>query len=125
MSNKKIFIVDDDELLSTMLQDFLTTKNLGEISLFTTGEKCLEALKNEKPDVVVLDYHLNSIAPNAANGIKILETIHKAYPSVFVIVLSSQDSYGVASQTIAKGAIQYVVKGEDSFQELAEIIEGL
>jgi len=125
MSDKRIFLVDDDELLGTMLSDFLRTKNLGEVSLFSTGEKCLEELKTVKPDVVVLDYHLNSVAPNAANGIKILEIIHSVYPEIVVIILSGQDSYGVASQTIAKGAIQYVMKGEESFHEVAAIIEGL
>ncbi len=125
MSYKKIFLVDDDELLSAMLSDFLRAKDLGEVSLFSTGEKCLEQLKTVKPDVVVIDYNLNSIAPNAANGIKILEIIHSVYPEIFVIILSGQDSYGVASKTIAKGAIQYIMKGEESFHEVASIIEGL
>ncbi len=125
MNTRKIFVVDDDELLGAMLSDFLKAKDFGDVKLFNTGEACLQAMKNEKPDVVVLDYHLNAVFKNAANGMKILESIHEQFPDVFVIMLSSQTSYGVATQTIAKGATHYVIKGKDSFEEVASVIEEL
>lgn len=125
MNTRKIFIVDDDELLGVMLSDFLTGKAMGDVSLFQTGEACIERMNATKPDVVVLDYHLNSKFASAKNGMEILEIIHQKYPDVYVIMLSSQTSYGVASRTIANGALHYVIKGSDSFQEVADIIEGL
>ena len=125
MNTRKIFIVDDDELLGVMLSDFLTERNLGNVSLFQTGESCVEQMNAVQPDVVVLDYHLNSKFASAKNGMEILDTIHQKYQDVYVIMLSSQTSYGVASRTIANGALHYVIKGSDSFQEVADIIEGL
>ena len=58
--NHKVFIVDDEALLSEMLTDYLLNyhPNL-EITSFMTGEECLKHIY-EQPAIVILDYHLNS-----------------------------------------------------------------
>lgn len=124
-TEKKIFVADDDEMLGTMLSDFLIEQNCGTVELFETGERCLKRMKELLPDVVVLDYYLNSSNLNAQTGMQILDEIHKHFPSVYVIILSSQTSYYVATRTISKGATHYVIKGKDSFQEVADVIKGL
>ena len=40
-------------------------------------------------------------------------------------MLSSQDAYGTALQTIRKGAEDYVIKDEDAFEKIVSIIDGL
>lgn len=122
-TNPTIFIVDDEPLLSEMLTDYLIEKHRGfKIKSFPTGETCLMSL-HENPDAVVLDYYLNSKEKNAANGIDILKEIKKRNNSLPVIMLSSQKSYGTASQTIMYGAVHYVIKGQDAFQEIYELIK--
>ena len=106
---KKIFIVDDDEMLSMALEDYLTRKIPHQVHIFSTGEECLEHLVDE-PDIVILDYNLNSVFKDAANGMKILEAIKKEDRSIRVIMLSSQEAYGTALQTITKGATEYIIK---------------
>jgi len=117
---KKIFIVDDDEMLTEALSDFLTRNVNHDISVFHTGEDLLKHIF-EKPDVIILDYYLNSVNKDAANGLEILETIHKQHlDNTRVIMLSSQDSYVTATQTIQKGAMEYIIKDEDAFQKIAD-----
>lgn len=119
----KIFIVDDEPLLSEMLTDYLKDQNLGLIiKSFPTGETCLKNLY-ENPDAVVLDYYLNSREKDALNGIDILKEIKKRNKALPVIMLSSQKSYAVATKTIMYGAVHYVVKGQDAFQEIYELIK--
>ena len=118
---KKIFIVDDDEMLSEALSDYLTRDTDHEISCFQTGEECLKEL-NRQPDIVVLDYNLNSVQKDAANGMEVLGVIKKNYPGIHVIMLSSQEHYGVAMKTLIKGAEQYVIKDEGAFEKVAEIV---
>lgn len=118
---KKIFIVDDDVLTGSLLQDYLTQGTPHQTSLFGTGEECLSHL-NEKPDVIILDYNLNSKSKNAANGMEILQAIKKHYPHVHIIMLSSQEHYGLAMQTIQKGAEQYVIKDNDAFKQIADLV---
>lgn len=119
----KIFIVDDEPLLSEMLTDYLKDQNRGLIiKSFPTGEDCLNNLY-ENPDAVVLDYYLNSREKDALNGIDILKEIKKRNKALPVIMLSSQKSYAIATQTIMYGAVHYVIKGQDAFQEIYELIK--
>ncbi|MGC4100376.1 response regulator [Ferruginibacter sp.] len=124
MKNKPlIFIVDDEPLLSEMLTDYLQEQHTGfNIRSFATGEACLQSL-DEQPDAVVLDYHLNSKEKDAANGIDILREIKKQKKALPVIILSSQESYGTAAKTIMHGAVHYVIKSQDAFKEIFELIK--
>jgi len=121
---KKIFIVDDDPMLTEAIMDWLTRHVPHNVSTFSTGEECLKHI-HEKPDVVVLDYYLNTVSRDAANGIEILKVIKKFDPSVHVIILSSQEHYGIAVQSIQKGAEQYVIKDEKAFEKIASLINDL
>jgi two-component system, OmpR family, response regulator len=120
---KKVFIVDDDQMVRQMMEDKLKSFN-HHVTSFSNGEDCLHYL-SENPDVVVLDYHLDKSIREAANGLQILEAIKKNYPNVHVIMLSSQEKYSLALQTIQKGAEQYVIKDNDAFDKIAGIIAGL
>ena len=118
---KKIFIVDDDEMLTVAMSDYLTRDTPHQISVFHTGEECVIHI-SENPDVIILDYYLNTVESDAANGLEILEAIRKHLPNTRFIMLSSQESYGIAAKTIGKGAEQYVIKGEDAFEKIARMI---
>lgn len=119
----KIFIVDDEPLLSEMLTDYLQEQNRGyRVKSFPTGEDCLKSL-HKNPDAIVLDYHLNSKEKDASNGIDILKEIKKRNKALPVIMLSSQKSYATATKTIMYGAVHYVIKGQDAFQEIYELIK--
>ena len=118
---KKIFIVDDDEMLTEALSDYLTRKVAHQISVFHTGEDFIEHIA-ENPDVVILDFYLNTVHKNAANGLEILEAIHSHLKNTRVIMLSSQESYVTAAKTIQKGALQYIIKDEDAFEKIAASI---
>ena len=118
---KKIFVIDDDEMLTMALSDYLTRSVAHEIKVFHTGEDALQYL-NEMPDVILLDFYLNTVDQNAADGLEILKQIRKELPHVRVIMLSNQESYGKAVQTIQKGAEHYVMKGKDSFEEIMGLI---
>lgn len=124
MSQKHIFIVDDNEMFNSMLNVHLSENPAFQVSSFGTGEECLKNLY-QNPDVIILDYNLNDIYKEAANGLEILEEIKKHNNPVHVIMLSSQKRYGVAAQTISKGAEQYVIKDDDAFENIDKILNGL
>ncbi len=117
---KKIFIVDDDDMMAMALEDHLTRNTLHEIHVFTTGEECIKNLRMQ-PDVIILDYNLNSVHKEAANGMAILDAIKKLNRDIPVVLFSSQDAYSVALQSINKGATQYVIKDEKAFDNIVAI----
>lgn len=121
---KKIFIVDDDTLTTEALTDYLTRNVQHHVRSFATGEECLKNME-DTPEVVVLDYYLNSVHKEAADGMEILHVIRKNYPGTHVIMLSAQEHYAVAIQSIHDGADQYVVKDNDAFQKVEELIRAI
>lgn len=118
---KKIFIVDDDEMLTMALTDYLTREVNHDIHVFHTGEEVIKHI-SENPDVVILDFYLNTVVRDAADGLEVLGAIRQHLPNTRFIMLSSQESYTKAAQTIQKGAEHYVIKGEDAFEKIAQLI---
>ena len=75
-----------------------------------------------KPDVIVLDFHLDSIKPGAMNGMQTLDKIKAYDPAIQVIMLSSQDKIEVAIECMHHNALDYVVKSETAFLRIDKII---
>jgi two-component system OmpR family response regulator len=120
----KLFLVDDDALFLKSLEiEFLEHADF-EIETYSTGELCLANLSN-KPDVIVLDYHLDGIDKNAMNGIETLDKIKEVNQEIAVIMLSSQDKIDVAIDCMHHEAFDYVVKSETAFVRLQKIISSL
>jgi len=118
---KNIFIVDDDALTAQMLSDHLEENPRNKVSIFSTGEECIKNL-HQNPDVVILDYLLNSVDTSASDGLQILHQIKKWDTSIMVIMMSAQDDYGKALQTIVEGATEYVVKDNNAFERIDVIL---
>jgi two-component system OmpR family response regulator len=117
----KIFLVDDDALYLKSLQiDFLNHADF-DIQTFATGELCLEHIK-QNPDVIILDYQLDGIEPNAMNGLETLDKIKVINPDIPVVMLSSQDKIDIAISCMHHRAFDYVVKSETAFTRLQKII---
>jgi DNA-binding NtrC family response regulator len=122
MKNEKlnIFLVDDDALYLKSLEiEFFNNADF-EIKTFLSGELCLENL-SLNPDIIILDYHLDGINPNAMNGLQTL-TLIKEHKDIPVIMLSSQDSIDVAVSCMYHKAFDYVIKSETAFVRLQKII---
>jgi DNA-binding NtrC family response regulator len=121
-ANKKtIFLVDDNPVfLKTWEEQFKENEN-NNVQGFTSGEACLEKL-HQNPDVVFLDYYLNSENPKAMNGLRVLENIKVKAPTTEVVMLSSQDRLEVAVNCIKHGAFDYIVKSEAAFMRAQKAI---
>jgi len=117
----KLFLVDDDILFLKSLEiDFLERADFS-IETYVTGELCLENLSH-KPDIIVLDYYLDSVDKTAMNGIDTLDKIKVLNPDIPVVMLSSQDKIDVAIECMHHSAFDYVVKSETAFMRLQKII---
>jgi len=127
MSNDKkmkVFLVDDDSVFLRLLEiEFLQHADF-DIETYATGELCLEHLDN-KPDVIILDYHLDGVQKNAMTGIETLDKIKVRDANIPVVVLSSQDKIEVAVDCMHHQAYDYVVKSETAFMRLQANIKKL
>ena len=123
--NFKVTIIDDSAAMAEMIKDFINEKFKGAaVDVFSTGESALKGIF-EKPDVIILDYHLDSTDPLALNGLQILLKLKEMYNDVTVIFLSAEEKAEIAANTIKYGAYDYLVKNETAFHRLEIILNNI
>ena len=123
MKNEKIklFLLDDDAFFLKSLEVQFKEHADFDVETFATGEACLKQL-SINPDIIVLDYLLDSVDENAINGLDTLDKIKMMNPDIPVIILSSQDKITVAVDCMHHRAFDYVVKSETAFVRLQKNI---
>lgn len=119
-----IFILDDDLDFGNKLLYHLKSNAGYNVKLFTDSDECLQQL-SQSPDVIIVDYHLDGNMKNDSNGLVVLDKIKGSDPDIHVIMLTQLKHYGIAAQTIAKGAEQCVIKDDDSLKNIEAIVEAI
>ncbi len=116
---KKILIVEDDRFLRELIVQKLTKENYQAIEA-TDGEEGLKMIKEEKPDLVLLDLILPGI-----DGFEVLamakeEPELKAIP---VIILSNLGQKDDIERGMKLGAADYMIKAHFTPGEIIEKIK--
>lgn len=102
----KVQIVDDHALLVEGLKKIIDESGLALVTnIAFTGNQCLQLLKFEQPDVLLLDINLPDF-----DGIDLCMEIKKQFPQIKILALSSHKEYAVVRRMIENGADGYVVK---------------
>jgi len=121
----KIFIVDDNKLFALSLKGFIETafQNIKiEIHIFDTGESCMDNLVELNPDLIILDFELNTHSHHAANGLVVLEFIKKNNKDSIVIMLTSNTQIDLALSSFHHGVTDYIIKSQSNFKKIIESI---
>ena len=102
--NGKVFLLDDDELIVSMLSRALRKEGY-EVRAETDPEGVVDRIRSFRPDVTMLDVHLPG-----RNGIDILgEVIEEGIPTQ-VVMLTSDDTVETAVRAMKVGARDYLNK---------------
>jgi DNA-binding NtrC family response regulator len=120
-----MFIIDDDPVQVEMIKDYLGERYIFELKVYEDGEKAMKDIETLKPEIVVLDYHLNSNNPNAKNGVEVLKEIKRINPPTKVIMFSGQDNIDIALESMRNGAYDYIIKGETAFNKMENTVNRL
>ena len=119
-----IFIVEDNEVYARSLQGFLQTcfPNITKINIFRIGELCLMEM-DSNPNIVIMDYFLNSKYEKALNGLEIIKLIKAQKPQTNIIVLSAQENVSVVLEAIKQYDCAYVQKNQEAFNKIEQFIK--
>lgn len=113
----RILVVDDSVINLASVEQKL--KDRYEVVTANSGERALRYLKNEKPDLILLDIRMAEM-----DGIETLKEIREMEggADIPVIMLTSQGDKGSIVETQKLGICDYVLKPFDP-QELRSRIE--
>jgi DNA-binding NarL/FixJ family response regulator len=120
-----VFIIEDDIIFLEMIHDFIKAKfPFLKLHKFTNGEDALKQI-GLNPQIVIIDFFLDSKNKGAQNGLDILLHFRKHDPSIRIVMLSSQEKPEIAANVIKYGAYDYVVKNEMALNRIEIILTHL
>jgi two-component system response regulator (stage 0 sporulation protein F) len=107
MQNYKILIVDDQHWIKIMLQEVLS--NSGFTALTASNHlEAVEIVKNEQPDIVILDVNLPGI-----DGLSLLSRLKKVKSNIRAVFISGTSDTEYVRRAMAEGALGYFLKPFD------------
>ncbi|HSX35795.1 MAG TPA: response regulator [Patescibacteria group bacterium] len=115
----KVFIVEDDPLMSRMYQKIFTFEKY-EVEMAGDGEEALAKVVAANPTIILLDVMMPKM-----NGLQVLEKL-KADPAtkhIPVVMLTNLAGQQDAETALSKGAVKYIVKSEHEPREIADMIK--
>lgn len=117
-----VFIVEDNAVYAQTLKTFLKSEfpQLKEIRIFPVGETAEMSL-HHNPDLIIIDYFLDTKYSDAGTGLDTVMKIRAAKPEMNIIVLSAQEDIEVVLAAVKTHNCSYVKKDADAFERVAEI----
>ncbi len=105
----KVFLVDDSEVmrqrLKRLLADVPEVQVIGEAG---RAQEATDAIREEKPDVILLDIHLLN-----GSGIDVLQNLKKAESAPAVIILTDYPYPQYRQKCLTAGADFFFVKSTE------------
>jgi DNA-binding NtrC family response regulator len=107
MSEARILVVDDEYLIRWTLQKNLEKEGY-EVILAETGEEALEKVKEEAPDLALVDIKLPGM-----DGYEVLEKALKIDQGIIPIMITAYDEVDKVVRAMKLGAFDYIAKPFD------------
>ena len=108
MSAKKVIIIEDDKMLSTVFRMFLEEIGYEMLGFYISPQEAFKKIEEEKPDVILMDIFL----PGDMDGIKASNYIQEFY-NIPVIYLSSSTDEEVIKRALESHIYGYLIKPID------------
>ncbi|MFA5932249.1 MAG: response regulator [Candidatus Paceibacterota bacterium] len=114
-----ILIVEDEDILSSVLQEKFEEKNF-KVILAKDGSVVLPLVKKNRPDAILLDILLPKV-----NGMEVLSQLKadEDLRNIPVIVMSNLGEDSKIKEALQLGAVDYMVKTQHPINELIEKVK--
>ena len=101
---KRILVVDDEEVIRTLLREILTGEGY-EVTTADDGQEAVELLEQQRFDLVMTDL----VMPRA-NGVEVLQTSKRVNPGCPVVIVTGYPSVETVVRLVRLGAADYLTK---------------
>ena len=106
LSRRRRVLVVDDEPDIRMLTRMMLEGAGHEVIEADSGERCLEIVENETPDLILLDIRLPGI-----DGWGVLERVtNRTVRRIPVVMMSAHSSEGTLARAAKAGSVGYLIK---------------
>lgn len=112
MDNKRILVVDDNDLFRESIVETLSRKGYGLYSA-KDGHEALELLKNSDFDLVISDMKMPGMT-----GIELLEQIRKFNTEIPFLIITAYGAIETAVEAMKKGAFDFIQKSDNLINQL-------
>ncbi|MDQ5903629.1 MAG: two-component system, chemotaxis family, chemotaxis protein CheY [Pseudomonadota bacterium] len=101
----KILIVDDNDLMRTLLRGMLRGEEYHVVGEARNGLQGVEAVQKLTPDIVCLDVMMPEM-----DGLEALQVMKQAKPDLVVVMITGNPSVENVQESIHGGAAGFIVK---------------
>lgn len=119
----KILIVDDHPMMRQGLAQLINNEpDLVVSGEAETAEKAVEAVGQQKPDLVLIDITLPG-----RSGLELVKDLHTLDPALQILVISMHDESLYAERVLRAGARGYIMKqegGRQIMQAIRQVLNG-
>jgi two-component system response regulator YcbB len=117
----KIYIVDDDNNITRILEQIITDKRIGNIVGITNdSQKAIDEIRSLNPDIVIVDLLMPHV-----DGIGLIEEITGYNDQIKILMISQVTSKDMITKAYEKGASFYInkpINAVEVLNVLAEIV---
>lgn len=114
-----IYIIEDSEIYSTMLNYVLSKDKCIDTRIFNTIQEC-EGYKGRKPNLIILDHNLDGVED--LSPFKIIKKLFKKVP---IIIMSAEDDLDIIFKYMDIGATDYVIKDDTCFDLIRNVVNSI
>lgn len=117
-SQKRILILDDEEIVVNSLKSLLCLETTHDVLTFTSCQEALEAIRRNPIDLAISDFLMPEM-----DGVSFLKEVRRIYPAIQLIILTGFADKESAIRAINEVRLyQYLEKPWEN-DELIQIIE--
>jgi putative two-component system response regulator len=113
---RTLLLVDDEQSIRLAVGKFLRSRGY-EVTVAANGGEALDALFRQRFDVMVCDIRMPEMT-----GIEVVPSALEASPDIAIIMLTAVNDAPTATEALALGALDYLIKPVE-LSELAAAIE--
>ncbi len=120
MKKLKVLIVDDQKLFGDSLKTVLMGNGeiIEDVAIAMNGEEAVKSLHSQQVDIVLMDIHMPIM-----DGIEATKIIHRKYPDIKILMLTTYGYDEYVRDAIKNGAVGFLLK-DISSDELISSIQG-
>ncbi|MDL2243504.1 response regulator transcription factor [Bacteroidales bacterium OttesenSCG-928-J19] len=115
-----VHLAEDHAMVVELLIPVINASGVAHVAGYSLKlSDCRKALVSNRPDVLLLDINMTD-----GNGIVFCAEVHKVYPQMKIIALTSHNEYSSVMLMLKNGASGYIVKSE-AVSEVLEAIQAV